>query len=115
MVIRGERFLGAETRTRSVCARLFPIHLWNVTIILYFIGARSTYNLSASGSLQSVGADYYANAFRLNKSQSGLLGIWNDASLSRYGKVFEQAGASRDNVGMIELHDSFAANEVLYV
>lgn len=27
-------------------------------------------------------------------------------------KVFEQAGASRDDVGVIELHDCFAANEV---
>ena len=27
-------------------------------------------------------------------------------------KVFAQAGASRDEVGVIELHDCFAANEV---
>ena len=27
-------------------------------------------------------------------------------------EVFAQAGASRDDVGVIELHDCFAANEV---
>jgi sterol carrier protein 2 len=27
-------------------------------------------------------------------------------------KVFAQAGASRDDVGVVELHDCFAANEV---
>jgi len=30
-------------------------------------------------------------------------------------RVFAQAGAGRDDVGVIELHDCFAANEVSYI
>ena len=51
----------------------------------------------------------YADAFE-GRSAMDTVGYGMTRRLA--DKIFAQAGASRDDVGVVELHDCFAANEV---